>query len=282
MAKEAKENDAPPAKLCFVIGPIGKDGEEIRKHSDLLLHSVIKQVLQAEPFRYHVKRADEDSDPGMIGDRVITDLLKAELVVADLTNLNPNAFYELGIRHASEKPTIHIARAGTALPFDNFAHRTIFVDLTDWTSIENARDALSKMAKYIEQPGFKVSNPITQANASFKMRESADPRDTLLSEIQENIRRLERELRVSQREGGAWGRVVQLSRDDDVNSHVQKLYTNIAQNELTYWETLTGFLEDNVDKELIKNWTTEHFGKDVFLNFSGTDGSVYRLLVRGR
>jgi hypothetical protein len=115
--------------LCFVIGPIGKDGSLQRKHSDLLLNAVIKEVLHQEEFGYLVKRADEDSDPGMIGDRVISDIINAELVVADLTELNPNAFYELGIRHSTEKPTIHVARAETTLPFDTVSHSTIFVDL---------------------------------------------------------------------------------------------------------------------------------------------------------
>src|SRR5262245_8278139 len=108
--------------LCFVIGPIGKDGTIERKHADLLLHSVIKHVLEGQEFGYKVKRADEDADPGMIGDRVISDIIKAPLVVADLTDLNPNAFYELGIRHSTELPTIHVAKAQTILPFDNVAH----------------------------------------------------------------------------------------------------------------------------------------------------------------
>src|SRR5689334_1444473 len=96
--------------LCFVIGPIGKDRSIERRHSDMLLHAVIKQALEKPPFSYTVKRADQDADPGMIGDRVITDIINAELVVADLTDLNPNAFYELGIRHSTERPTIHIAK----------------------------------------------------------------------------------------------------------------------------------------------------------------------------
>ena len=45
-------------------------------------------------------------------------ILNADLVVADFTDLNPNALYELGIRHSTLKPVIHIAKAGTALPFD--------------------------------------------------------------------------------------------------------------------------------------------------------------------
>src|SRR2546423_4774127 len=146
--------------LCFVVGPIGKDGSPERKHSDLLLHAVIKQVLEADEFGYQVKRADEDTDPGMIGDRVISDIIHADLVVADLTDLNPNAFYELGIRHSTEKPTIHIARLGTELPFDNVSHRTIFVDLMDWSSTEQARLRLAEAARAVKAPGYTVSNPI--------------------------------------------------------------------------------------------------------------------------
>jgi hypothetical protein len=81
--------------LCFVVGPIGKDGGPERRHADLLLHSVIKHVLESEEFGYRVKRADEDADPGMIGDRVISDIIHADLVVADLTDLNPTRFMSL-------------------------------------------------------------------------------------------------------------------------------------------------------------------------------------------
>ncbi|MBR1149220.1 ribosomal protein L7/L12 [Bradyrhizobium sp. JYMT SZCCT0428] len=178
-------------RYCFVVGPIGKDGSPERKHADLLLNAVIRHVLENEEFGYKVKRADEDADPGMIGDRVITDVINSSLVVADLTDLNPNAFYELGIRHSTELPTIHIAKAGTSLPFDNVAHRTIFVDLGDWHSIEQARERLASSVRATCMPGYKVSNPITQANASFKMRQSDDPRDRIIAEMQERMFTLE-------------------------------------------------------------------------------------------
>jgi hypothetical protein len=184
----------PEQKLCFIIGPIGKPGTPERKHADLLLHSVIKHVLEDKEFGYKVRRADEDADPGMIGDRMISDLIHADLVVVDLTDLNANAFYELGIRHATEKPTIHIAKAGTILPFDNVSHRTIFVDLADWYSSEDARKRLAESARAILRPDYKVSNPITQANASFKMRESADPTDRLWASLSERLHGVENAL----------------------------------------------------------------------------------------
>jgi hypothetical protein len=180
--------------LCFVIGPIGKDGSDERKHADLLLNLVIKHVLEHGEFGYHVKRADEDPQPGMIGDRVITDVINAPLVVADLTGLNANAFYELGIRHAKIAPTIHIAKSGTPLPFDNVTHSTIFVDLSDYRSIESARTSLSESTRTVRAPGFRVSNPITQARASFAMRESADPMERIVSSMQEKLTAIEARL----------------------------------------------------------------------------------------
>lgn len=194
-----------PRPLCFVIGPIGKEGTAERRHSDLLLNAIIKDVLRRQEFNYEVKRADEDADPGMIGDRVVTDIINSELVVADLTDLNPNAFYELGIRHSTELPTIHIAKSGTNLPFDNIAHRTIFIDLTDWRSIEDARTRLADSIRAIKAPSYKVSNPITQANASFKMKQSDDPRDRLMVSMQERIESLE----------GALSRLRPADIDDD-------------------------------------------------------------------
>lgn len=132
-----------PKPLCFVIGPIGKDGSPERRHADFMLHGLIKHVLEGPEFGYQVKGADEDADPGMISDRMISDILNAELVVADLTDLNPNAFYELGIRHAAAEPVIHVARADTSLPFDNVAHRAIFVDVSDWRRLEDARSRVA-------------------------------------------------------------------------------------------------------------------------------------------
>jgi hypothetical protein len=193
-------------------------------------HAVIKEVLEAEEFGYKVKRADEDADPGMISDRVITDITHAELVVADLTDLNPNAFYELGIRHSTEKPTIHVAKSGTQLPFDNVAHRTIFIDLSDWQSIVRGREQLAASARAIGEPGYQVSNPITQANASFQMRQSADPRDRIISELQERLKTIE--MHEAERLG-AFARI-----GDVLNHRIQELNEQLLRAKLSATEFL--------------------------------------------
>ncbi|HEY4042879.1 MAG TPA: hypothetical protein VGM32_13690 [Rhodopila sp.] len=50
-----------------------------------------------------------------------------------------------------------------------------------------ARRRLADAARHVKAPDYRVSNPITQANASFKMRESADPRDRLVADLQERV-----------------------------------------------------------------------------------------------
>jgi hypothetical protein len=58
----------------------------------------------------------EGSD--LIHSTIVNDLLAADLVVADLTEHNPNVLFELGLRMASEKPTALIRAKGTLPIFD--------------------------------------------------------------------------------------------------------------------------------------------------------------------
>lgn len=185
----------PAKKTCFVIGPIGSAGSDERRHADMLLNAIIREVLEkSEQFDYQVKRADKDADPGMINDRMIHDILNSDLAIADLSFLNPNAFWELGLRHSAMKPVIHIAADGTKLPFDNIGHRAIFVDLRDWDSQEAARKALGEAVKATQAADYRVSNPITQANASFQFRQSADTTEQMLAEAFDEIRQIKRRL----------------------------------------------------------------------------------------
>lgn len=55
---------------------------------------------------------------GQILKDIISELISADIVVADLTDNNPNVFYELGVRQSFKHGTITIAEVGTKLPFD--------------------------------------------------------------------------------------------------------------------------------------------------------------------
>ncbi len=54
----------------------------------------------------------------VIQSTIINDLLEADLVVADLTDHNPNVLFELGMRMAEDKPVALIKATGTGRIFD--------------------------------------------------------------------------------------------------------------------------------------------------------------------
>ena len=173
-------------KSCFVISIISGDLTPERKHADMVLNGIIREVLNEETG-WNVERADENPKPGMITDHVINDILNAELVVADLTFLNPNVFYEVGLRHMAELPIIHMASAETKLPFDNIPYRTLFYDTRDWKSITDTRDALRRAVEAVVAEDYVVTNPVTHARGHAKLSESADNTDQLVSGLMRKV-----------------------------------------------------------------------------------------------
>lgn len=96
-------------------------------------------------------------------------LRTADLVVADLTNRNPNVYYELGVRHTLQKPTIQIINAAEEIPFDVGMIRTIQFAL-DLDGAEACRGAMIEQIKAIEGTGRGPENPVTLAIGLQELR----------------------------------------------------------------------------------------------------------------
>lgn len=168
---------------CFVIAPIGDKDSDIRKRSDRVLKHIFRKAL-AE--KYEITRADEITEPGMITSQVLRAVQDSELVVADLTGHNPNVFYEMAVRHAVDKPIIHlIERRLSSIPFDVGGFRTIDYDLTDPDSIESAVEQLTKQAEQAEA-GKWGETPIRLAQI-MRPRKEDSPELVLLKQALEGI-----------------------------------------------------------------------------------------------
>jgi hypothetical protein len=157
---------------CFYVTPIGEEGSEQRRHSDLMLGSLVEPAL--EQFSLTVVRADAIDKPGVITRQIIEHLLKARLVIADLSFHNPNVFYELAIRHACRLPVVQIIRATDRIPFDLNQIRTIVIDTTDIYSLVPRIDLYrseiaSQVRRALEDPD-SVDNPITTYYPSFRVQ----------------------------------------------------------------------------------------------------------------
>lgn len=179
--QEVKELGADTSeKKCFVIGPIGPALSEARRKADWLLDGIIKPVFAAHFSEFEVTRSDKINQPGMIDVQMINLLYEAELVIADMTGQNANAFYEMGIRHVIGKPIIHMFEDGTDIPFDVKPHRAISYSISHPSDLEAAKAVLTANVNEALKPGFQPDNPVTRARGVQQIKEHATPADQLL------------------------------------------------------------------------------------------------------
>lgn len=170
------------SKSCFVVGPIGDDDSDDRIHADWLLEDIIEPVF-GEHFRdFDVRRADKISNPGQITSQVITALLEADLVIADLTTLNPNAFYEIGIRHTIQKPIIHMHLEGQRIPFDIAPFRSIKFSRRRPSDIRAARGMLLAAVTEAIKPEHEIDNPVTFSRGKVDFEQTATPKERIIEE----------------------------------------------------------------------------------------------------
>lgn len=184
-------------KSCFVIAPIGEAGSETRKRSDQVLKHVIKPAVTQ--CGYKPVRADQMSEPGLITSQVIQHIVDDELVVADLTERNPNVFYELAIRHAIRKPLVQLIQKGEAIPFDVAGTRTIHVDHQDLDSVEEAREEIVNQVQSLESNASDIETPISVSLDLQMLRQSDNPEQrsladvlSVLSELRTSVNTLEK------------------------------------------------------------------------------------------
>ena len=159
--EESKEK-----RKCFIITPIGENGSRTFRDAKGVIESSIRPVLIKYGFK-DIKPAYEIKESGMIGNQIIERILYDDLVVANLTGVNPNVMYELAIRHVISKPIIHICERNTMLPFDIKDFRTIFYD----NDMLGAKELEMELEKYVREIDFTKEyndNPICNGTDKVK------------------------------------------------------------------------------------------------------------------
>ncbi|HEM5128496.1 TPA: hypothetical protein U1278_000241 [Streptococcus suis] len=129
-------------KTCFVVTAIGQAGSQERIHADKVLTYLIEPVCSE--LNIQVIRVDRETTNGDINVSILNHLKNDDLVIADLTWHNANAFYEFGYRQALGLPVVPIIKHDQRLPFDVISKRTVFYD-TDVSTIEDSKSRLKDM-----------------------------------------------------------------------------------------------------------------------------------------
>ena len=147
-------------KFCFIITPISNNDSPERRKANGVINSVIKPLLQSNAHNFNnIKAAHEISESGSINSQIMNSIFDADLVIANLTNSNPNVMYELAVRHAIQKPIIHICEDNTKLPFDIIDQRTIFFT-NDMQGVNELKKRLNEMLITINYNDLFSDNPI--------------------------------------------------------------------------------------------------------------------------
>jgi hypothetical protein len=123
-------------RAAFVLMPFRKDLDDVYFYG-------IRQPFERAGFV--VARADEMQFTGGVLDHIFKAIKEADVVIADMTDANPNVYYEVGFAHAMNKKVVLVTSSIESLPFDLRGMRHI--------AYETARELSEKLAMVIENMG---------------------------------------------------------------------------------------------------------------------------------
>lgn len=103
-------------KRCFVIMPFSDPEGYAPGHFRKVYEQIIKPAV--ENAGYKAYRVDENGVSDLITTKIFKAILDCDMAVCDLSSRNPNVLYELGIRHAFDKPVVLIKDNKTDRIFD--------------------------------------------------------------------------------------------------------------------------------------------------------------------
>lgn len=172
-------------KKCFVIMPFGKkeDVDKTMVDFDYVYHELIEKAV--EELGVDCERCDEMINTGSIHKTMFRGIFDADVAVVDITSLNPNVFYELGVRHALHKYVTLVVRrnSNAPLPFNIRGLNILGYDLDSEEQIEAAR---KKIREYVQngmdkQPTDSIVHDALEGEVRVERRSKPiDKKETVL------------------------------------------------------------------------------------------------------
>lgn len=152
----------------------------------------LKPLIEENP-RFQAQRSR--ALRGDILTQVISDIITSPMLVADLTDKNPNVFWELGVRHSVKHGgTVLVAEEGTKLPFDVAGWSTLFYadeKVKNEQFRRSFKEALTDCLSHRE----RVDSPVFQAISGrgtlysrFQAEETSRRLDAIISELTTHVK----------------------------------------------------------------------------------------------
>lgn len=110
------EENIKKKEICFVIMPISDPAGYESCHFKKIYDQIITPAII--DAGYEPYRADDKKGSHYIHAEILEALISAPMALCDLSSKNPNVLYELGIRHAFNKPVVLVQQYDTERIFD--------------------------------------------------------------------------------------------------------------------------------------------------------------------
>jgi len=146
-------------KLCYVIMPFSKTKACTEEEWTDIFDAVIKPAVEGAGLGYSCRRSEATT--GNVINKIVDALYRADVVIADLTDRNPNVFYELGVRHTLKNRTMMIAQRRNDIPSDLHGYAS---HVYKWkTSGDKAAltRKLRALLRHIEDDTDRSDNPVS-------------------------------------------------------------------------------------------------------------------------
>jgi len=171
-------------KKCFIIMPFGSsDNPQEQLYWDNHYENFLKKFLVEHFPNLEVKRSEPSGESLL--DKILINITHNDLLIADISNLNPNVIWELGVRHSFKHGTIIIAKKGTKLPSDLKDVGVLFYDFSQHPYSSEINEFFKKFTDAIK-------NCLNNPNRKDSPVLEAIPRGSFFEIVkkQENIRKI--------------------------------------------------------------------------------------------
>lgn len=104
-------------KTCFFLSHLGRSDSPPNAGAEVVFETLIVPAMESFP-EFRLVHYQYESEPGSINAAFLDHVLTADLIIADLTDLTSSGYYQLGVRHAAQLPTVLIAQDDHVISFD--------------------------------------------------------------------------------------------------------------------------------------------------------------------
>ncbi len=134
---------------CFLMMPFAAKFDKVNE--------LLQQTIQSPELNIACRRADDIRSPNIL-ETILVNIAKSEYVIADLTDCNPNVFYELGLAHCVKEAdkVILLTQSMDFVPFD-LRHLRCIVYKPTVSGLDALKDELIETFHEVARDSFRFN-----------------------------------------------------------------------------------------------------------------------------